>query len=102
MSGPVGLPGGYPVRVSAGRIELDLPDQIDLAAAVDLNNRAARWDGIERVDEDGTVVYTDRTADAMAELGLPTREVRFDDLPEQAARLSNLYDRLTHLEGTHA
>ena len=102
VSAPEGLPGGYPVRIASGRVELDLPDGIDRNAAVDLNTRAARWDGIERIEDDGTVVYTDAAAGAMAELGLAPPTVRFDDLPDRAAALSELYERLTHLEGTHA
>lgn len=102
VSAPIGLPGGYPVKIAAGRVELDLPDGIDRGTAIDLNNRAARWDGIERIEEDGTVVYTDRAAEAMAELGLTNRTIRFDDLPNEAAQRSELYERLTHLEGTHA
>jgi hypothetical protein len=102
VSGPNGLPGGYPARIATGRVELDLPAGIDIDAATDLNARAAAWDGIERIEADGTVVYTDRTAGAIAELGLATDAVRFDELAEQAAHLSELYERLTHLEGTHA
>jgi len=56
---PAGRPGGYPVRVSRTSIELDLPDWLDEAAAVDLNERAARWDGIERIEPDGTIVFTE-------------------------------------------
>jgi PAS domain-containing protein len=102
VSAPGGLPGGYPVRIAAGRIDLDLPEGIDEGTAVALNNRAARWDGIERIEEDGTVVYTNRAAEAMAELGVTTREIRFEELPNEAAERSQLYERLTHLEGTHA
>jgi hypothetical protein len=56
---PAGRPGGYPVRVSRTSIELDLPDWLDEAAAVDLNERAARWDGIERIEPDGAIVFTE-------------------------------------------
>ena len=56
---PGGRPGGYPVRVSRAGVELDLPDDLYEAAAVALNERAARWDGIERIEADGTIVFTE-------------------------------------------
>ncbi len=102
VSGPLGLPGGYPVIVGPGGIELDLPPEIDLDTAIDLNTRAARWDGIERIEDDGTVVYTDSARDAIGELGLSDPDVHLDDIVEHAAQLLELYERLTTLEGTHA
>jgi hypothetical protein len=56
---PGGRPGGYPVRVSRAGVELDLPERLDEAAAVALNERAARWDGVERIEADGTIVFTE-------------------------------------------
>lgn len=52
---PGGRPGGYPVRISSSGIELDWPDERE---AVELNERAARWDGLERIEPDGTLVFT--------------------------------------------
>jgi hypothetical protein len=102
VSGANSLPGGYPVRVCDGSVELDLPPDISRDEAVALNEAAARWDGIERIDSDGTVIYTDSAAAAMAELGYPTEEVVFDDLTGHAQRLSNLYTQLTTMEGNNA
>lgn len=56
---PAGRAGGYPVRISSAGLELDLPEGLDEAAAVALNERAARWDGIERIEPDGTIVFTE-------------------------------------------
>jgi hypothetical protein len=56
---PGGRPGGYPVRLSRSRVELDLPDGLDEAAAVAVNEQAARLDGIERIEADGTIVFTE-------------------------------------------
>jgi hypothetical protein len=61
---PGGLPGGYPVVLSRDGIATDLPPSIDLATAIILNEEAARWDGIERVEADGTLVYTSTAARA--------------------------------------
>jgi hypothetical protein len=65
---PNGLPGGYPVRLSRGRVELDLPEGLELTEAIALNERAAAFDGIERIELDGTVVLTAATAEAAEKL----------------------------------
>jgi len=52
---PGGLPGGYPVRIADGSLSLDLPPGVTLAAAISFNERMGRDDGVERVDDDGTV-----------------------------------------------
>jgi len=102
VSGANGLPGGYPVRVCDGSIELDLPPDISADEAVAINEAAARWDGIERIDSDGSVVYTESAAAAMAELGYRTEGVVFEDLTGQAQRLNDLYKQLTTQEGNNA
>ena len=49
LPGPLGLPGGYPVRIT-DRIELDLPAGLDAPTAVAWNRAAARRDGIDVAD----------------------------------------------------
>lgn len=56
---PHGMFGGFPVVIRDGAVELDLPDGVPLAECQALCDRAARGDGIERVDADGTVHFTD-------------------------------------------
>jgi hypothetical protein len=55
---PLGLPGGYPVLVANGRVELDLPSHMPVRQAVLFQEQCARMDGVERVASDGTVVFT--------------------------------------------
>jgi hypothetical protein len=55
VPGPNGLPGGYPVRLDAGRVTLRLPAGVDEAEAVGFNTRAGRRDGV-RV-EDGKIHF---------------------------------------------
>lgn len=64
--GPHGLPGGYPVRVAAGSIELDLPPGLTEGEAVRYQWRSARGDGVERVESDGTVRFTEESLEAVA------------------------------------
>ncbi|SDC96700.1 saccharopine dehydrogenase NADP-binding domain-containing protein [Glycomyces harbinensis] len=63
---PGGLPGGYPVRISGGSIALDLPPGESLEDAIAFNERMARADGIERIDPDGTVHFTEAAREAVA------------------------------------
>ena len=102
LTGPNGLPGGYPVRIDDGGVRLELPDGLDRDAAVAINEKAARWDGIDHIEPDGTVVYTRRSKDAMAELGYRIDSVRFDDLADQSQQLMDLVNQLTTREETHA
>jgi hypothetical protein len=61
---PAGRPGGYPLRIGAGKVALDLPPSLDEEKAVAINRRAARWDGLDRVEPDGTLVFTQAVAEA--------------------------------------
>lgn len=50
-AGPLGLPGGYPVIIEAGRMTLDLPPGITVKQAVARNSAWARMDGVaEQLD----------------------------------------------------
>jgi hypothetical protein len=102
VSGANGLPGGYPVRISGGRINLDLPAGLSADEAIAINEQAARFDGIESIESDGTVVYTSEAVAAMNQLGLAGQAFGFDELEERAARLSELFERLVTLEDNHA
>lgn len=56
--GPLGLPGGWPVRVSAEGVVLDLPKGVDIKEGLAYQTRAAVGDGLAAIDTDGTVHYT--------------------------------------------
>lgn len=57
--GPQGLPGGYPVRVNAQGVTVALPENLSLHQAIQINEAGLRLDGIESIDEYGTVTFTD-------------------------------------------
>lgn len=57
--GPNGLPGGYPVRITARGGEVALPAGLSLDEAIVMNEACQRKDGIERIDGDGTVHFTE-------------------------------------------
>jgi hypothetical protein len=65
---PNGLPGGYPVKVSAGAVTLDLPDNWTPEEAIANNLASLPWDGLQSIEADGTAVFTDPTARALFHL----------------------------------
>jgi len=64
VPGPAGLPGGYPVRISGGRIALDLPAAISQEEAVAWNGQFTDADGVA-VGADGWVRYSPRARQAL-------------------------------------
>ena len=58
--GPNGLPGGYPVTVNFDKVSVVLPDDITLEKAIEINNDCQRFDGIDKIDDDGTVHFTEQ------------------------------------------
>jgi hypothetical protein len=85
---PGGRHGGYPVRIAGSRVELDLPPGVSEDDAIAYNARVGRGDGIERIDEDGTVHFTEgcrvAVADLEPELAAP---LAIGDVPARAALL---------------
>lgn len=65
---PGGLPGGYPVLVSRDGVAPAPIDGLSLDQAIAINERAHRWDGIERIEPDGTVVVCDEDACVMRDV----------------------------------
>lgn len=102
VSGANGLPGGYPVTIGSGKIDLDLPRRLDRDQAIAINQAGMRWDGIERFEPDGGVVYTQEAQEAMSELGIDAGPVRFEEMEERSKMLSAAYDKMTSTEVSDA
>lgn len=85
LPGVLGLVGGYPVCVENGRISLDLADHWNDAQAIAINESSLRWDGIERIEADGTIVFTAATTQALHVLtGATIEQVHPDGAADQA------------------
>jgi hypothetical protein len=86
--GPLGLPGGYPLQVGDGRVELDLPPQLTSQEAAAWLGACAGQEGIERIDASGTVHFTEVTCRILhqisPELAQPLSPER---APERARQL---------------
>jgi len=93
-SSPNGLIGGYPVRLNARGAKTILPKEFTLEQAIKINEDAERFDGIEKIKADGTIIYTDKTYSAMKELGYDCKELTFDDIESRCKELEMLTNKL--------
>ena len=88
--GPNGFVGGYPIRLSAKGVQIVLPKELTLEQAVKINEEAMKFDGVERIESDGTVVFTDRTYSLAKELGYDHQKLPFDEIESRAKELKAL------------
>jgi hypothetical protein len=97
--GPQGLPGGYPVRLSGAGAEVVLPAGVTMDQALAINLAGQRGDGIERIEADGTVIYTDKAVRIMKEvLDYDLSPLGFDECDERAAELVARFQTLAKEE----
>jgi len=90
--GPQGLPGGYPVRLSSKGAEVVLPEGVSMEEAIRINEEDQRCDGIEKIEDDGTVVCTENAVRLMKEIfGYDCRRIRIEENEEKAKELGFLY-----------
>jgi len=90
---PHGLVGGYPVRLSAMGAEVNLPEDLTLEQAISINEGTLKFDGIENIKRDGTVIYTDETYSIIKELGYDCKELPCDfaELESRSEEIKALY-----------
>jgi hypothetical protein len=83
---PNGLPGGYPVKIENGAISVDLPDTWSLDSAIVAMQACHRLDGVQDIEPNGTVHFTDIAQVVLREeLGIELPAVLAPaDIPELA------------------
>ena len=97
--GPLGLVGGYPVRISPDGISIDLPEGLSIGEAVAINRACQKFDGIESVDADGTIRFTtDCAAIIREEIGFDCPAVRLADFEEIANELAARFAEYRHAQ----
>ncbi|WP_165961046.1 hypothetical protein [Actinocrispum wychmicini] len=89
LPGPLGMPGGYPVRLHGTELTLRLPAGVSESEAVAYNQRAAAADGV--VVADGGVTFGVELAGLAPELA---DGFGVDELPAATAALYALRERL--------
>jgi hypothetical protein len=93
VPGPEGLPGGYPTRLSKEGARVELPSEITRREAVRINEESQKLDGIERIEDDGRVVFTSKAHAIMNELlGYDCRSLRPDESEGKARELLRAFE----------
>ena len=94
VPGPHGLPGGYPVRLRGGALELDLPSGLTLDEAIAWNLSYELESGLV-VAPDGQATYTGRLHELLG-VHSPTLAAGFHvrDLREVSRAMNDLRSRL--------
>jgi hypothetical protein len=67
--GAFGLFGGYPVKITNQKIEMDLPAGVTQEDAIKFNEASIPVIGVDHFDDDGTMHYSDTAKSLMAEAG---------------------------------
>ncbi len=94
VPGPNGLPGGYPVRLSAKGCEVALPEEITLEEAIKINTDAMKCEGIEEIRGDGTLVFTEEARRLCKEAyGIDHGELRLEDADDRCEELLSIIRR---------
>jgi len=89
------MPGGVPVRLSAKGAEVILPDGLTMDEARAINEQGMRKDGIERIEQDGTIVFTQQVVKLLREaLGMNWEKMRVDEAERMAQELIAAYKKL--------
>jgi len=90
--GPEGLVGGYPVRLNREGAKVFLPEGVSRERAIQINEEAQKWDGIEKIEEDGTVVFTNEAYSTFKNLlGYDCKKMKVEETEERVKELDKLY-----------
>ncbi len=99
VPGPNGLPGGYPVQVGDGRVELDLPAGISHEEALALNRQGALDMGAAIIDDRGWTAFSPTARQALTAAHAADLAAGFHiaDLEAVCAEFVRLRERLTEV-----
>jgi hypothetical protein len=91
--GPNGLPGAYPIRACEDGVEVVLPQGLTLEEAIHINQEGQRLDGIERIENDGTVYFTEKNMAILKEtLGYDCKRMPLEEVEQWAKELRAKYE----------
>lgn len=97
---PRGLPGGYPVLVARGRVDLASVPGLDPGRSIEINERSHPFDGIDSVEADGTAVLRPKSADILRrELGYDCPRLSVDEAPARGLELTRRFKEYAARQG---
>lgn len=90
--GPIGLPGGYPLRKQETGVEVVLPSRLTLDKAININKEGQHFDGIDKVDDDGTVYFAEQNMMILKEtIGYECQRMPISEIEDRARELHSKY-----------
>jgi hypothetical protein len=91
--GPNGLPGGYPVKITNTGTQVILPENITLEEAVRINIEGQVLDGVQKIDDEGTVYFTEREMSIVKDIfGYECLRMPINECEYWAKELKSKYD----------
>lgn len=98
--GPEGLIGGYPVYLNKDGAKVFIPEGMTREEAIQINEEAQKWDGIEKIKEDGTVVFTDISYSTFKELlDYDCKELKVNEVEMRAKELGTKFKDFARRNG---
>lgn len=98
--GPEGLVGGYPVHLNRNGAKVYIPEGITREEAIHINEEAQKWDGVERIKDDGTTVFTDITRQTFKKLlDYDCKELKVSEIEERAKELGTKFKQFARKYG---
>lgn len=95
--GPLGLPGGYPVWLHEGRIQVQFSEACPEDEAVRINSICQSHDGIDEIHCDGSVTYNPQCMAVMQSmLGYSKHTMSIEQSAEFARELASKYLSFKH------
>ena len=64
------MPGGVPARIGAKGAEIMLPDNLSYEEALRINQEGMKLEGLEHIEKDGTVTFTDAMLTRLKKFGI--------------------------------
>ncbi len=90
--GPNGLPGGYPVRVSSHGVEVVVPEGLTLEECVRINEEAQKFEGIEKINSDGSVIFSNNSWGIMKDLlGYDCKTMQLEECESRVKELDRKF-----------
>ena len=98
--GPEGLIGGYPVYLNKEGAKVFIPEGMTREKAIHINEEAQKWDGIDRIKDDGTVVFTDIAHATFKKLlGFDCKELKVSEIEDRAKELGTKFKEFARKYG---